>query len=496
MPLTFSPFQRAIFSAITNTDQSLIIQAVAGSGKTTTIVEACKRIPENKSVLFLAFNKAIVDELKTRLPAGIHTRTFNSSGWGAWRRFTGKKFINIDANKNRKIAKNLMGWEEYKLYSSFVSRMVGLAKSMGLTPDSDFSQWSDLAYRHNVYPDSECARFDKGIEYAQMVLQASIDQADHNCDFDDQIYMPWLRDASFPKYDFVFIDEAQDTNGVQAQLLRRMLKKGGRLIAVGDRAQAIYGFRGADAAAMDNIQSTFNCLELPLSVTYRCAFEIVAEAQKWVPEIEAPDAAHSGEVRTLESYWIENFSGASEAASEAVLCRNNAPLIEIAYQFIARGKGVNFLGRDLGKGLVKLVDNMKARDLEDLEVKLENWLDRETEKLIKKDREDQAEILRDRVNCIHIFINNLSEDDRTVGDLKRAIEELFNQNNRGITLSSVHKSKGREWDNVYILDFDKYMPSKWAKRDWQKVQERNLIYVAITRAKFNLTYLSSNGWRN
>jgi superfamily I DNA/RNA helicase len=83
-----------------------------------------------------------------------------------------------------------------------------------------------------------------------------------------------------------------------------------------------------------------------------------------------------------------------------------------------------------------------------------------------------------------------------VGDLLEAIDALFQSKGRGITLSSVHKSKGREWERVFILDFGTYMPSKYAKKDWQKIQENNLIYVAITRAKRYLGYLPSNCWKD
>ena len=68
-------------------------------------------------------------------------------------------------------------------------------------------------------------------------------------------------------------------------------------------------------------------------------------------------------------------------------------------------------------------------------------------------------------------------------------------NTSRLTLSTVHKAKGLEFETVFILDFDKYMPSKWAAQDWQKVQERNLIYVAVTRAKNKLVYIYSDSWK-
>jgi superfamily I DNA/RNA helicase len=78
-----------------------------------------------------------------------------------------------------------------------------------------------------------------------------------------------------------------------------------------------------------------------------------------------------------------------------------------------------------------------------------------------------------------------------MADLKATIERMFGNTKPGerpttIVLSTVHKSKGREWDRVYILGRDQLMPSRYARQDWQVQQELNLIYVAITRAKAEL----------
>jgi len=491
MALSFSTYQIALFNVIENDNCSIVLDAKAGAGKTTTILEACNRLPERASVLFLAFNKAIVGELSEKLPAGVNCRTFNSCGWGAWRSFTGRKYIKIDAKKTWRIIWDMLSREDSRLYGAFINKMVGLAKSSGLTPDSDSSEWWAVQDHHGVTLNSMDADYSEAMDCTVRVLRESIRQAYDVCDFDDQIYMPWLRNATFQRYDYIFIDEAQDTNEIQCDLLRRMLKPGGRLIAVGDPNQAIYGFRGADHNAMNNIRNAFGATELPLSISYRCAKNIIAEAQKYVSDIQAFDSAPDGTVEHVDGYTIETFN-----ASDAILCRNNAPLIEIAYQFIARGKGVNFLGRDIGAGLKSLVKNMEARDLDDLEDKLDLWLGKESEKLIKKHQEEKVEILEDRVKCISIFIANLPQSRQTVGDLLDAIDALFQSKGRGITLSSVHKSKGREWDRVYILDFGTYMPSKYARKDWQKIQERNLIYVAITRAKRYLGYLPSGMWKD
>ena len=487
--MNFSSYQQNFFDMIETGTGSILLNAKAGSGKTTTIVEASNRLPRNSKVLFLAFNKNIVEELQGRLASHVRCVTFNSCGWTAWRNFTGKRMINVSSGKTRQIIRDNFSVQDQDLYLAFVNRMVAIAKSSGLTPKSTTEEWFNWMDHHNVQLGSEEANLDRGIFLAQKTLEESIRISHQECDFDDQIYMPWLRGATFEKYDYIFIDEAQDTNKVQKDLLKRMLNPGGRLIAVGDPAQAIYGFRGSDANSMSLIARDFEAQEMPLSICYRCCKAVIREAQKWIPEIEASETAPEGKVDNLDTYSVSDFK-----TSDAVLCRKNAPLIEFAYGLIARRMPVNFVGRDIQEGLKNLVLNMKAKSLDDLEVKLENWLAKQTEKLLKKDREDQIEVLQDRLACIQIFINNLPADKQTVNDLVRSMDELFS-GDKGITLSSIHKAKGREFDRVFILDFH-LMPLKSAKLPWMMEQEKNLIYVSITRAKYHLTYILSDSWKN
>lgn len=453
---------------------------------TTTIIEACNRLPEMSSKLFLAFNTSIVGELKAKLPKSVNCRTFNSCGWGAWLRYTGKKNLKLDEKKTWNIIWDNFQREDQDIYGAFVNKMVALAKSSGLTPEDHDDKWWSIQDHHGLLL-NDGGDYDRAMFLAKKTLRVSNDMGREVCDFDDQIYLPWLHNVGFDKYDVVFVDELQDTNEVQAELLKRMLNPGGRLVGVGDEAQAIYGFRGAGVDSMRLIQNAFGAKFLPLSISYRCCKAVVAEAQRYVSTIESFENAPEGQVETLNGYNIDTFT-----ADDAILCRNNAPLIAFAYALITRGKGVNFLGRDIGGGLKTLVRNMEAKDLNDLSVKLDKWYERESAKLRAKKQEDKIELLNDRVQCIGIFMQYLPESKQTVNGLVEAIDALFERKG-GITLSSIHKSKGREWARVFILDFG-LCPSKWALKSWQKIQENNLIYVAITRAKQYLGYINSDSW--
>lgn len=73
--------------------------------------------------------------------------------------------------------------------------------------------------------------------------------------------------------------------------------------------------------------------------------------------------------------------------------------------------------------------------------------------------------------------------------LLAAIDELFADKANAITLATIHRSKGLEANKVVWLNYD--FRSKWARQDWQKQQEKNLCYVAATRAKIELVLIPS-----
>ena len=213
--------------------------------------------------------------------------------------------------------------------------------------------------------------------------------------------------------------------------------------------------------------------------------------------IQPHSAAPVGIVKTLPSYTPETFSPTS-----AILCRNTAPLIAFAFACIQRGVGVRVLGRDIGQGLVTTIKDCKATSLDELEVKLIQRRNREAKACRQQGNEQGAAAVEDKYDCLNIFLN---EERKHILDgsrrcfltaLTTKIENLFDEKLKGLlTLSTVHKAKGLEWPDVFILDARRLMPSKWANLPWQKVQEKNLQYVAITRAKLNLYYITSDCWR-
>lgn len=314
-----SSYQQALFDWITSGEGSAIVEAVAGSGKTTTIVQALELLPAGDYAIFLAFNRNIAEELKRRIPPQHEASTFHSAGLRAWKRVHPK--CAIDERKMRNIIKKMMSAEEEAEIGDVINHLVSLAKQRGLgclVPEVP-QAWESLIDHFDL--DVPSYMRNKIIEGARMALIESVKTAGAVIDFDDMLYMPVLLEAKPPQYDWVFIDEAQDTNGVRRALAKMMLKNTGRLIAVGDSHQAIYGFTGADSDAIDLIREEFQCETFPLSICYRSARNIVEAARAFVPEIESAEGAPDGIVLNT------NFIDTPPAENDAILCRNTAPLV-------------------------------------------------------------------------------------------------------------------------------------------------------------------------
>jgi superfamily I DNA/RNA helicase len=261
------------------------------------------------------------------------------------------------------------------------------------------------------------------------------------------------------------------------------VKENGRIVAVGDRYQSIYGFRGADVDAIPNLIENLEAETLPLSITYRCPKSHVQLLNDLFPMIplECSETAIQGEIRDLgkEGFIKEVKQG------DMVLCRCNAPLVPLAFELIRKGIKAIIRGRDIGTNLLSIVRRMKAVDIKDLNIKLEDYCHKEVSKLLDREKSIAAQSLQDKIDTI----NALMDGTNTISDLEDKIENIFSDTNVGVVFSSVHKAKGLEAEKVYILE-PKLMPHPMAKHDWEKAQESNIKYVAYTRSLDQLILVS------
>ncbi len=485
----WSPYQEAIFRAFTDGQGNIVVEAVAGSGKTTTLVEALKRwqaVPASrgKRALFCAFNKSIADELSRRVPAGVDARTLHSLCFGAvMRRFKGIKVNDrklIDTA--RMVVEAVHGTKDREANSRIVgdlTKIHGLMRgTMTCMTDLDAIRETVSAYGATL-----------DAPEASLPILAELDQTmrseTSSCTFDEMLTFVTDHSIAIPRYDLICVDESQDLNLLQLELLKRALAPGGRLVACGDSMQAIYLFRGADARAMGRIREEFNVSQgncLPLSITYRCPRAVVTMAQQWVPHIQAADSAVEGTV-------IERTGRECAATLQAlqpgamVICRVNAPLIGAALSLIATGKKAVVRGRDIGKTVAKLAAKMSKgladEKVADLCERIREHGDCESAKLRKAHRDAQAQQIEDQCETLFALLRGI----RSIAALQTRIDTLFSDDVEGILFTSGHRSKGLEAEVVVWLAPEKNdMVEERARNEAARQAEANIRYVTATRA--------------
>lgn len=475
-----SPYQVAIFDFVEHGVGNAVIDAVAGSGKTTTIVKALQKIPADQKVIFVAFNKAIVNELITRVPKHVEVRTMHSFGYGAVRFHLGKD-VNMKDDKVMSIIKQLYpAWNVPEdIAEGFMHRVRQIVDLARLNLVNSINELYDIVEHYGI------EIVDTEVEKAWVVVGVSRNFK-KMIDMTDMVYLPAYFKWKCKTYDWVFVDECQDLNKCQQELLKLMVKpKTGRFVAVGDPRQAIYGFAGADAESFKALASIPNTITLPLSVNYRCPTEVIKLANKIVPQLQAHDGAPEGKV-DYEGKWKEVQDG------DYILCRNVRPLVKLCIDFLIDGKKAHVRGRDIGINLVSMLKRTKQPLFENALKAMYLESERVIKRAVTRGKNETevresmaAKTSNDKIQAIEIIGRDLVHTEEVIAK----IEALFTDDKKGIILSTIHKAKGLEADNVHILN-PELMPSPWAKKPWEKEQEENLTYVAYTRTKKKLSFIA------
>lgn len=472
-----TPEQAAIIAAARSSDNNLIVKALAGAAKTSTLVLIAKAL-SSTPMLCLAFNKRIATEMKDRLPGNCESMTLNSLGHRVWMKALNKG-LRVDVKKNGDILKALIDplpqAQKREAWDNFgdILKTIALGKSSGYMPSGKFLMARSLCGDDDFFASLDEEPTPLMVKLIREAMTISIDQAlKGTIDFDDQIYMPTIFPmASFPQFPCVLIDEAQDLSPLNHATLRKLVRK--RLVAVGDECQSIYGFRGAHQDSMNVLQQSFSMFPLVLSISFRCPRSVVAEARWRAPHMQYPEWAVDGEVIRRSSWGVEDLPDTA-----TILCRNNAPIFSMAINLLKAGRFPQIVGaNDIGANLIKVLKKIGQPSLpQELVLKaIDEW---KVEKLKKSRNERKVE---DQAACLRIF----AHQGRTLGDALTYAEHIMTAKGY-ILLMTGHKSKGLEFDDVFILD------KNLVRMDEE--QDRNLMYVMQTRAKRSLTYVTSEGW--
>lgn len=493
-----SPQQTSFFAYVDDRNGgNAIVEAVAGAGKTTSLVKAMERM--SGVVFYGVYNTKMAKEAREKCAHMSHVwaKTFHSMGISSLRfnleRRLGHKLPKTDG---KKVANIIDAWivenkrAELTDVAPTISKIVSMAKQRGIGvcfPDTD-TEWLDMIDHFDLasdLPEGYEDRMDIVVKLSRVILRKSneLAQTTGEHDFDDMIFLPLLWNYRMKQFDWVLVDEAQDTNPTRRLMAERLLARGGRFVAVGDPHQAIYGFSGADNDALSQIAQRFNAKTLPLTVTYRCPKEVVKVAQQFVSHIHAHESAPEG-LYTEQPY--ENLVNLLQPG-DAVICRFNKYLTSLCFKLIRLGKPAKIEGRAVGQGLLALIGKWKVKELDLLAERVVSWRERECAKAIAKKNDTKADEIADRAETVLVLIERAQEQNMTsIPEFKSMIEGMFaddaaNDKNC-IVLLSAHKSKGLEFPRVFVLGLYELM-GRECFQPWQTIQEQNLCYVAVTRAQ-------------
>jgi len=485
-----SKYQQDIYQNLLTTNKNLLVDAGPGSGKSTTLVEASKLLPYGKKCIFMAFNKRIVEELKAKLPEAVQCSTMHSLGMSAIRKYYNGN-VKVDEKKQIKFIESFCDKEGRSPKEKW-SLVYQVDKIMSLVR-ATMTPWNvesivEMCERYAIDEDEEKTNITIRSLNKMKSYNNNQDRFSMTVDFQDMIEMPVNdKDIKMPLFDYVLIDECQDCSKLDQLFLDKLVKPmTGRKILVGDEKQSIYSFRGADPNSFKAFSEQKNTIKLPLSISYRCAKNIVKEAQKIYKDIEVCETNEDGIVRKGKVTEIQD--------GDFVLCRNVRPLVDVFLQLIELGKKVYIVGKDSEKGLLELLHKIRATNYKEAEVEIRKLTIQLEEQLKAKGVKNPAfhpkmisyfekkEILLTLFKKLDLY-----------GAVENFIETIFNDEERdGIALMTIHRSKGLECNTVFMIE--KYegrnlIPSTYAITPDQKKQEKNLLFVAITRAKKELVYL-------
>lgn len=464
---SWTPEQETIFGHARGSDANLMISALAGTGKTTTLEQVQLKV-KSKPILYLCFNRKIADEASDRMLSTTTVRTFNGMGHRIWG--SNGRNLTLDAKKTATILRDIINESpkptHTELWASWdqVVAGVGLAKSLGYIPTGVARSENSLITQSSFHRQLEESPDDLVADLIDAVLGRSIKLAyGGTIDYNDQVYMPSLFGGTFPKFPLVMVDEYQDLSPVNHALLAKLVGDR-RLIGVGDPWQNIYGFRGARAGGMGEAMATYSMANLDLSVSFRCPQAIVTHVLNRVPHFKWIKPGGSVHV-------LEKLHSSTIPSDATVICRNNAPLFALAFRLIGTGHSVSVAGSDVGYSLIKIMKRLGPEDLSRAQT-LSAIADWEAEKLARESKN-----AADLAECMRIFARHGSD----LGQAISYAEHLFKQDGT-IKLMTGHKSKGLEFDHVIHLD-------PWLCGDSE--QDQNLRYVISTRSKDKLVEIDS-----
>lgn len=478
---SWTPQQEAIFAH----RGPLCVDAKAGCGKTTTAAESGGRKLSKGDVAMFAFNLTARDDLAKKVARGVFVATLGSLGFRVVQKsfpkalFLKKGRVELivkqvcDAGEAqplrfRQAAVDIVDKARETLAPLDTAGMLGVMDRFDI-------DWSNGA----ILTEDQRAEGRQRLAALSLAVLQRCREDVSAFDFPDQVWLPHV--LNLPRHrswSALFVDEGQDLNDGQIKLIERVAGNDTEVTIIGDPAQAIYAFRGASAVAFARLSETFGCKRLPLSVTFRCGQRIVELARNIVPDFSAAPSNPEGAISDIDTRDVL----AVASPGDFILSRSNAPLLKYCLEAIRVGKPAGILGRDVLRDLTLFLQGAEeylgSNPSKSTFLRwLGQWEEAEVGARVM-DKRDTAPV-SDKADCMRALWDHAATLDEARDRLHRIyVDEKTGVPRQRITLSTTHKAKGLEADRVIVLE--------GTYNVGRAIEEDNLYYVAITRAKRHL----------
>ncbi|MGW7406823.1 UvrD-helicase domain-containing protein [Streptomyces sp. NPDC054833] len=451
----------------------LVLQAGAGTGKTSTL--GLLAASTGRRGRYLAFNKDIARDAAARFPRSVLCRTAHATAYAA----LGHRFVrrlNSPRQPAWRIGQALGISSPVRIGDREVSHKT-LSHTV-LRTVTRFCQSADRALAAHHVPalrglgtsDERAQLADAVMSFAGKAWTDLQNPEEGVVRFEHDHYLKmWALTEPKIEADFLFLDEAQDTNPVLERVFAAQ-RGHAQLVMVGDSAQAIYGWRGAR-----DVMTGFDATHLTLTRSFRFGPLLAEQANRWLAFTDAP-------IRLTGTDTIPTKVGLV-TCPDAVLCRTNIGAVTEVMRQLEAGRRVA-LARG-GQTLIALA--LAARDLQDGRRTSHPELVLFTSWGELQDYAEHDPAGRDLQPFVELVDTHGPEA------IIAAVDALTDEDNADVTVSTAHKAKGREWPKVRIADDFPPPPDTDQQDDCGRPipepvsdTDARLAYVAVTRARRQL----------
>ena len=452
-----------ILSAQGNSDLS--IEALAGTGKTTTL-KLLAESKKNQKGTYVAFNRSIVDEAKLRFPSNVSCSTAHGLAYKA----IGRHFQSRLNSNQRLSMKQIADWLDAPsfVFKSKISNHqldpIQLARYAQITVRNFCKSIdSDISEIHIESPVLISANEENSKRFAKVLMPlaekiwADLKLQDGFMRFSHDNYLKmWQLTSPTISSDFILFDEAQDADPVMLDVINS--QQNAQLVYCGDQFQAIYEWRGAkNALKLVNVDK-----HLWLTQSFRFGSEIADYANYYLKKLSAP--------KLIKGYSSIESRLTKVNNPDAILCRTNAGVVSALMSEQSRGRKTAIIGRtqemiDFAEACRQLKSGNRTGHPE-----LAPFLTWEDLLGFIEEYPEEAQEIKTMVELIQSFT-----PEKLISSLNSTVEEKI----ADVVISTAHRAKGREWDQVKLH-------GDFLHKDDMDLEDLRLSYVAVTRAKLKL----------